>query len=215
MVARDIEDTASYIPLSILEGLKNGSVHEVIDKDDSCITWQDATSEDQWQMHKRLTSTETIKDWDQESRGGSQTARIARNLRKMPIRVEVTLNGYKIWALIDSGASADFIDHRIARANGLYISVKATSYQLRTVDGTPVDYRRGAVDIETFPLEMVMPGGHTELITLDVTSLGDDHILLGMPWLMRHNPSIDWTSKTVELNRCRCGTKHQTARKAE
>jgi hypothetical protein len=32
-----------------------------------------------------------------------------------------------------------------------------------------------------------------------VTALGDQNLILGLPWLEKHNPIIDWTEKTLEF----------------
>ena len=32
-----------------------------------------------------------------------------------------------------------------------------------------------------------------------VTTLGDQNLILGLPWLEKHNPIIDWTEKTLEF----------------
>jgi len=43
---------------------------------------------------------------------------------------------------------------------------------------------------------------HTELANLFVTNTGDHDVLLGMDWLSKHNPNIDWATNTITLNRC-------------
>ena len=35
-------------------------------------------------------------------------------------------------------------------------------------------------------------GSHTETLQFDVTRLAHFPMVLGYPWLQRHNPSIDW-----------------------
>jgi hypothetical protein len=32
-----------------------------------------------------------------------------------------------------------------------------------------------------------------------VMALGDQNLILGLPWLEKHNPIIDWTEKTLEF----------------
>ena len=32
-----------------------------------------------------------------------------------------------------------------------------------------------------------------------VTTLGDQNLILGLPWLEKHNPNIDWKEKTLEF----------------
>ena len=47
---------------------------------------------------------------------------------------------------------------------------------------------------------------HHELITLDVLGTATHDVILGLPWLRRHNPWIDWKNRSLSLTRCRCST---------
>ena len=40
-------------------------------------------------------------------------------------------------------------------------------------------------------------GNHSETLTFDVVPLGKHNVVLGLPWLQRHNPTIQWTSGKV------------------
>jgi len=44
--------------------------------------------------------------------------------------------------------------------------------------------------------------GHRERARFDVCNLGRTEVILGMPWLVAHNPEIDWEKREVELTRC-------------
>ncbi|RAL58215.1 hypothetical protein DID88_002294 [Monilinia fructigena] len=48
---------------------------------------------------------------------------------------------------------------------------------------------------------------HSEVIQLDVVPLGQQQIILGMPWLKAHNPRIDWSQETVTFDQCKSGHK--------
>ena len=48
--------------------------------------------------------------------------------------------------------------------------------------------------------------GHHELITLDVLGTAAHDIILGLPWLRKHNPSIDWAEGKLSLECCGQGT---------
>ncbi|KAI0998162.1 hypothetical protein K3495_g10029 [Podosphaera aphanis] len=46
---------------------------------------------------------------------------------------------------------------------------------------------------------------HVEQVRALVTTLGPDHdVILGFPWLERHNPSFDWWSKLVKFDKEFC-----------
>ena len=46
---------------------------------------------------------------------------------------------------------------------------------------------------------------HHEEITLDVFGMATHDVILGLPWLRKHNPKIDWVKRTLSLD-CDHGT---------
>jgi len=44
--------------------------------------------------------------------------------------------------------------------------------------------------------------GHIEKVRIDVRNLGKTEVILGMPWLVAHNPEIDWEKGEVKMMRC-------------
>ena len=49
---------------------------------------------------------------------------------------------------------------------------------------------------------------HSEHVTFAVTGLGKQDIILGLTWLQKHNPEVDWASGKVKMSQCpnRCHT---------
>jgi len=47
---------------------------------------------------------------------------------------------------------------------------------------------------------------HRELATFQVANLQNHEVILGMPWLREHNPTIDWNDKRIIFNSERCTT---------
>jgi len=45
-----------------------------------------------------------------------------------------------------------------------------------------------------------------ELATFEVANLQKHEVILGMPWLREHNPTIDWNDKRITFNSERCTT---------
>jgi len=43
---------------------------------------------------------------------------------------------------------------------------------------------------------------HVESVRIDVCELGKTNVILGMPWLVAHNPEIDWGKGEVRMMRC-------------
>jgi len=52
---------------------------------------------------------------------------------------------------------------------------------------------------------------------MDVCKLGKTDVILGMPWLVAHNPEIDWEKGEVRMTRCLplCGKTVKIKRKKE
>ncbi|CAD0043000.1 unnamed protein product [Aureobasidium pullulans] len=72
-------------------------------------------------------------------------------------------------------------------------------YELVAVDGSALP----GVSEETVPLQLVTQRHHEDII-LDVVEMANHHIVLGMPWLRQHNPTIDWKSRMLRFQECDC-----------
>jgi len=59
--------------------------------------------------------------------------------------------------------------------------------------------------------------GHVERARMDVCNLGKTEMILGMPWLVIHNPEIDWEKGEVKMTCCPsiCGRKKQEEKEKE
>ena len=102
----------------------------------------------------------------------------------------MVINGKTILAMIDSGATSNFMCTRTREWDGVVTQKKRKPYRLGLVDGSHTSSESGWVTTETKPLLMEIDD-HTEWIQFDVTYLGMHEVILGMPWLARHNPNID------------------------
>jgi len=53
--------------------------------------------------------------------------------------------------------------------------------------------------------------GHVERVRMDICNLGKTEVILGMLWLVAHNPEIDWEKGEVRMTRCPpiCGKRKQ------
>lgn len=43
---------------------------------------------------------------------------------------------------------------------------------------------------------------HVEDITFAVSNIGKENVYLGLDWLKKHNPSVDWTKSRILMNNC-------------
>ena len=42
-------------------------------------------------------------------------------------------------------------------------------------------------------------GDHHEIISLDIANIGDNDVILGIPWLKKHNPHIIWSTHKISF----------------
>ena len=58
---------------------------------------------------------------------------------------------------------------------------------------------------------------YVERIRIDVCDLGKTEVILGMPWLVAHNPEINCKTREVKMIRCPplCGGRSQTKEKVK
>ena len=99
----------------------------------------------------------------------------------------------RITALVDSGAEGMFIDETLVQ-NWNKVKLKKP-VKVRNIDGT--ENSAGQITHRIFiPYSL-----YGEQLTdwFYVTNLGDQRMILGMPWLEEHNPIIDWVQKSLEL----------------
>jgi len=116
------------------------------------------------------------------------------------IRVEKidTHEGVMIKALLDSGAMEMFMDRQMVTRYGFKLQRLERPIAIRNVDGT--NNSRGAI---THQVECnVFYKGHVERMRMDVCDLGKTEVILGMPWLVAHNPEINWETGEVKMTRC-------------
>lgn len=117
------------------------------------------------------------------------------------IHLELILDGKPIRALLDSGAQGNYIAPRVVNERRILWRQKEEPYQLRTVEGEAVSYGNGTIEIKT--VHLWMEGyGRREQITLDITEIRDKDIILGIPWLRKSNPRIDWVTGQIQWEEC-------------
>jgi hypothetical protein len=92
--------------------------------------------------------------------------------------------------MIDSGATGNFLSHKFTSSNDLAIQKKKAPYELIVIDGSPLSTKDGRVDRETMPLPVAIQKHHKKL-TFDIIQMATHNVILGMPWLELHNPTID------------------------
>jgi hypothetical protein len=122
------------------------------------------------------------------------TVRSISNRRfSIPIKVETIENTEEFATLIDCRAEGLFINKSIAHK--WRKSILNSPIKVRNVDGT---YNENGAITE----RCLIPFRIKDKIMTKwfyVTTLGDQNLILGLPWLEKHNPIINWTEKTLEF----------------
>ena len=115
------------------------------------------------------------------------------------------LEGKEVRVMIDSGANRSYASTEVAESMKQWIRTKKDPYPLRMADGKPVDHEGGWIRNELKKVHFSL-GGHKERLSLDIVKLKYD-VVLGMEWLQRHNPVVDWKGRLLKFPSCNHGTK--------
>ena len=116
------------------------------------------------------------------------TSRNKKSSFNIPVTLWVYGKKVQTEALVDSGATTNFIDKTFVEQNHLVTNKLASPYNVLNADGTPnvagriTDYVRAYVEI----------GSHKSTHYLFVTHLGNKNMMIGYSYLHQHNPSINW-----------------------
>jgi len=106
-------------------------------------------------------------------------------------------------ALVDSGASENFIDKAYAEASGIHMQQKTMPRGVLTVDGSEVTGRPVTHDAQIH----LTINHHEEDFRLHCITIGNAPIILGLPWLKLHDPVIGWKNHTVKFHSNHCAEK--------
>jgi hypothetical protein len=111
------------------------------------------------------------------------------------LQINIRIKDRVTTALIDSGESSCFIDRKYAEAIGVPFKQLPRSIPVRTIDGSAL--KDGDVTHCTVPVEIETCLG-PEQICFYVITAPRQAIILGSPWLVKHNPDIDWNQRKLE-----------------
>ena len=128
---------------------------------------------------------------------------------KLPVTLWVYGTKVQAEALVDSGATTNFIDKSFVERNHLVTNKLAIPYNVHNADGTP----NAAGQIKEYVRAYLEIGTHKTTQYLFVTQLGDKDMMIGYSYLYKHNPEINWQTGEWVFTRCpeTCGTRsHKT-----
>src|SRR5215469_17981861 len=116
---------------------------------------------------------------------------------KVKLQTTDTAETYRVYALLDSGATGMFIDESYVDAQKIATRDLDQPKPVFNVDGT----KNEAGSIKRTVNLIMRYGKHSERATFAVTSLGEQKVILRHSWLRLHNPVINWETQVVEMSR--------------
>jgi hypothetical protein len=105
-------------------------------------------------------------------------------------------------ALLDSGVTENFMDHRNVTRLGLGAKKLEQTRSLRNIDGT----HNKAGTVTHYTDLLVSLGDKQERVRFYITDLGSDRVIFGYPWFTKFNPTVDWQNKEILGPRVRIET---------
>src|SRR5579863_6334085 len=117
------------------------------------------------------------------------------------LKVQIVHNRIKIDAtvLLDSGAEGNYANTKFIEKHKIPIYDIEQPVYPQNVDG--MLNQQGAIWHAAI-LRMEMAERHRETLEIAITNMGKHDILLGTDWLKVHNPSINWQTNNIQLDRC-------------
>src|SRR3954471_6297466 len=101
------------------------------------------------------------------------------------------INKHSAKVLIDSGSSGNFVREKFANSIQLSLQPKNIPYQVKLADKMTLDVNQAA------PRTELQIQDHCDTIDLDVLPLEGNDVILGKPWLRKHNPHINWRRNKI------------------
>ncbi|KAF1328976.1 reverse transcriptase, partial [Globisporangium splendens] len=126
------------------------------------------------------------------------TTATAEEPRDRLIQLEITVEGFTtpLRALLDTGASNNFVRSHVARALARVISEESRSSEskitVRLATGATVTTEKHVTRLRVTHDGRQMEG---DFIWLDLDDKFD--VILGMPWLKKYQPIIDWNQQSI------------------
>jgi len=118
----------------------------------------------------------------------------------LPIEVSTTDTSevHSIKALLDSGATGNFINQDFVQMKGINTWSISRPILVYNMDGSPNEAGQisEVVDI------VLRYKTHSKRTFLAVSSLGRQNMILGYTWLKNHNTEVNWQTREVQMNRC-------------
>lgn len=93
-------------------------------------------------------------------------------------------------ALIDSGSDSNLLDVEFVKNCQIGTELISPPLKVNALNGELLTI----ISEQTSPLRLHLAGNHIEKITFHVIPSSHSPLVLGLPWLQKHNPAIDRVS---------------------
>ena len=104
---------------------------------------------------------------------------------------------------MDSGYTGNFLNKRVAAAMRIHVQKKKHLYRLYGFDDKPLAENEEMITHKTLPLPMRI-GHHYEEISFDIVASSAYNATVGLLWLKKYNPTIDYAKREMVFNKCTC-----------
>lgn len=111
----------------------------------------------------------------------------------VPASVLCKYNHLSITAFIDSGAAGNFLDLELAGSLNIPMLELEAPIIMQGLDGNPL--LNGSVRYQTPTGQLLVGRLHSENLVFSLFQCPAVPLVLSHPWLVLHNPTIDWKNK--------------------
>ncbi len=109
------------------------------------------------------------------------------NTTLLPVRLQWAAGRHDGSALLDSGAEGNLMDRTLAHRLNIPTTSLRHKIPVSALNAKPLS----DITHSTIPVTLITSGNHTETVDFFIT------VVLGHPWLTRHNPSVNWGQSSV------------------
>src|SRR3954467_5213615 len=129
----------------------------------------------------------------ERGKGGFGSTNEIHDMNNDMLTFEGIINKHSAKVLIDSSSSGNFVREKFTKLSQIPLQPKPSPYQVKLADKTTLDVNQAAPRVE------LQIQNHTDTLDLDVLPLEGNDVILGKPWLRKHNPHIDWRQNRITL----------------